>query len=114
VANVTFIFGTSLNAKPKEQKVGGHSILYSHHLQFSGCVLTHWEPGYDILVLWNRPKTSSCQLPYQRPSSSADCARELFKGSNKLASLPDQCSSTFFVTVHPQKMFWRTHAPYLL
>jgi len=34
-----------------------------------------WEPGYDIFVLWNRPKTSSCWLPYQRHSSSADCAR---------------------------------------
>jgi len=48
--------------------------------------LTLWEPGYDIFVLWNRPKTSSCQLPYQHPSSSADCTRELFKGSNGSAS----------------------------
>jgi len=22
--------------------------------------LTLWQPGYDIFVLWNRPKTSSC------------------------------------------------------
>jgi len=35
--------------------------------------LTLWEPGYDIFVLWNWPKTSSCQLPYQCPSSCADC-----------------------------------------
>jgi len=28
-------------------------------------------------------------MPYQRPSSSADCARELFKGSNGSASLVD-------------------------
>jgi len=28
-------------------------------------------------------------LPYQRPSSSADCARELFSGSNGSASLVD-------------------------
>jgi len=28
-------------------------------------------------------------LPYQRPTSSADCARELFKGSNRSASLVD-------------------------
>jgi len=35
----------------------------------------------------NRPKTSSCQLPYQCPSSSTDCARELFKDSNGSASL---------------------------
>ena len=54
--------------------------LYSH-------LLTLWEPGYDIFVLWNQPKTSSCQFPYQCPSSTADCARELFDGSNELASL---------------------------
>jgi len=34
-------------------------------------------------------KNSSFQLPYQRPSSSADCARELFNGSNGSASLVD-------------------------
>ena len=34
-------------------------------------------------------KNSSFRLPYQRPSSSADCARELFKGSNGSASLVD-------------------------
>ena len=46
--------------------------------------LSLWEPEYDIFVLRIRirPKTSSLQLPYQRPSSSADRARELFKGSN--------------------------------
>jgi len=49
--------------------------------------LTLCELGYDVFILWNRPKTSSCQLPYQRHSSSADCARELFKGSNRSASL---------------------------
>ena len=34
-------------------------------------------------------KNSSFRLLYQRPSSSADCARELFNGSNELASLVD-------------------------
>jgi len=34
-------------------------------------------------------KKRSFRLPYQRPSSSADCARELFKGSNGSASLVD-------------------------
>jgi len=34
-----------------------------------------------------RKKNSSFRLPYQRPSSSADCARELFNGSNGSASL---------------------------
>jgi len=32
-------------------------------------------------------KNSSFRLPYQRPSSSADCAKELFKGANGSASL---------------------------
>ena len=34
-------------------------------------------------------KNSSFRLPYQRPSSSVDCARELFKGSTGSASLVD-------------------------
>jgi len=50
-------------------------------------ILTPWELGYDIFIPGNRPKTSSCQLPYQRHSSSADCTRELFKPSKDLASL---------------------------
>jgi len=40
-------------------------------------------------------KNSSCGLPYQCPSSSADCARELFKGLNGSASLVD-CTQNFF------------------
>jgi len=36
-----------------------------------------------------RKKNSSFRLPYQRPSSSAHCARELFKSSNGSASLVD-------------------------
>jgi len=48
---------------------------------------TLWEPAYDIFILRFQPKTSSFRLPYQCPSSSADCARELFKSSNGLASL---------------------------
>jgi len=50
-------------------------------------------------------KNSSFRLPYQRPSSSADCARELFNGSNGSASLVDctrkkilVASCGFFVT----------------
>jgi len=34
-------------------------------------------------------KNSSFRLPYQRPSSSAHCARELFSGSNGSSSLVD-------------------------
>jgi len=41
-------------------------------------------------------KNSSFRLPYQHPSSSADCARELFNGSNGLASLVDCTRKKFF------------------
>ena len=41
-------------------------------------------------------KNSSFRLPYQCPSSSADCARELFNGSNGLASLVDCTRKKFF------------------
>jgi len=51
---------------------------------------------YHILTPWRlggfgdfHKKNSSFQLPYQRPSSSADCAWELFNGSNGSASLVD-------------------------
>jgi len=58
--------------------------------------LTLWELGYDRFVLWNSPKTSSCRLPYQHHSSSANCAGELFKGSNRSASHPC-CTKKIFV-----------------
>jgi len=41
-------------------------------------------------------KNSRFRLPYQRPSSSADCARELFKGSNGSASLVACTQKKFF------------------
>ena len=44
-----------------------------------------------------RKKNSSFRLPYQRPSSSADCARELFNGSNGSASLVDCTQKIFLV-----------------
>ena len=59
-------------------------------------LLTLWEPVYDIFVLNFGLKNSSFQLPYQRPSSSVDCARELFKGSNGSASLVDCTQKKFF------------------
>jgi len=65
-------------------------------LHWLSCLLTLWELGYDIFVLWFQPKTSSCQLPYQRPSSFADCTRELFKGSHKSDSLLDCTKKNFF------------------
>ena len=58
--------------------------------------LTLWEPVYDIFVLWKWPKTSSFRLPYQCHNSSADCARELLKGSNELDSLLDYTRKKFF------------------
>jgi len=56
---------------------------------FPNLCITRIEPAYGIFVLWFRPKNSNFRLPYQRPSSSADCARELFNGSNGSASLVD-------------------------
>jgi len=47
--------------------------------------LTPWRLG----VFGDFKKNSSFRLPYQRPSSSADCNRELFNGSNRSASLVD-------------------------
>jgi len=41
-------------------------------------------------------KNSSFRLPYQRPSSSANCARELFNGSNGSASLVDYTRKKIF------------------
>jgi len=45
----------------------------------------HFESRSTIFGL----KTSSFWMPHQHPNSSADCARELFKGSNGSASLVD-------------------------
>jgi len=58
--------------------------------------LTLWELAYDIFVPRFWPKNSSFRLPYQRPSSFADCARELFKDSNESASLVDCTWKNFF------------------
>ena len=68
-----------------------------------GSSLTLLEPVHDIFVLWFWPKNSSFRLPYQRPSSSANCNRELFKSSNGSASLVD-CT---------QKIFWLGGADFL-
>jgi len=50
-------------------------------------------------------KNSSFQLPYQHPTSSADYARELFKGSNGSASL---------VGCTRKKIFWLGVADFLV
>ena len=49
--------------------------------------LTLWRRVYEHIVPGFQPKTSSFPLPYQHHSSSADCAKELFMGSNRSASL---------------------------
>ena len=43
-----------------------------------------------------RKKNSSFQLPFQHPSSSAHCARELFSGSNGSTSLVDRTRKKIF------------------
>jgi len=43
-----------------------------------------------------RKKNSSFRLPYQRPSSSAHCTRELFSGSNGSAGLVDSTQKKIF------------------
>ena len=60
-------------------------------------------------------KNSSFWLPYQCPSSSAHCARELFSGSNGSASLVD-CTRKKFFTWGVRFFFewrhkWRTFWP---
>ena len=49
--------------------------------------LSLWELVYEYIVCGFRPKTSNYRLPYQHHSSFANCAGELFKGSNRSASL---------------------------
>ena len=81
-------------------------LVYSHNQDAIGAWgsvpktaqnhLTLWERAYDIFVPRFRPKNSSFWLPYQRHSSTADCAKELFSGSNGLASLLDCTRKKFF------------------
>ena len=59
--------------------------------------------NFHFLTLWRlagfgdfRKKSSSFRLPFQRPSSSADCAGELFNRSNGSASLVDCTQKKFF------------------
>jgi len=57
-------------------------------MKFSSCDLSKCLNSLaSARVQWFSQKNSSFRLPYQRPSSSADCARELFNGSNGSASL---------------------------
>jgi len=47
-------------------------------------------------MAWHAWESVAIWLPYQHPSSSANCARELFKGSNGSASLVDCTQKKFF------------------
>jgi len=62
-------------------------------------------------------KNSSFQLPYQRPSSSADGTRELFNGSNGSASLVNCTRKKNFAkiaktTTHPPGKIFFSSAIY--
>ena len=60
--------------------------------------LTHWLLVYKLIVLGNRgKKTGIFRLTYQLHSSSANCARELFKPSKDLASLQVRSEKNFLV-----------------
>ena len=92
-----FILGTRLALVSSEPLIGFPAFLVqklspkSNKLKQQTNKLSNW--GINTLAsgwFWRfLQKNSSFQLPYQRPSSSADCARELFNGSNGTASLVD-------------------------
>jgi len=94
-----FFLADHLHFEPQtnKQKTSKYpEIKHSHRRAATLCLseqqtshLTLWEPAYDIFVPRFRPKNSSFQLHYQRPIASADCAKELFKGSNGSPSLLD-------------------------
>ena len=63
------------------------------------CTLTFWEPKYDTFVPGNRPKTSSCQLPYNHHSSSVDCTIELFKHPKRIGQYSSLHSEKKFLVV---------------
>ena len=84
-------------------------------MQRYGAYLTLWEPAYDIFVPRFQPKNSSFRLPYQRHSSSADCTRELFNGSNGSANLL-VCTRKKFFCLGVQIFYewyhkWKTFRP---
>jgi len=64
-------------------------------VHLSGSLLDSLASGW--FWRFSQKKNSSFRLPYQCPSSSADCARELFNGSNRSASLVE-CTR--------KKIFW--------
>jgi len=73
--------------KPQDvNSVAGSEAKCPTFAKFLTCY--HFESwGTNIFIPRFQPKTSSCRLPYQCHSSSAVCARELFKDSNGSARL---------------------------
>jgi len=69
----------------------------NYHIYLYIIPLTLWEPAYKYIIPGFQPKTSSFRLPYQHHSSSAKCARELFKVSNGSTSLLDCTKKNFLV-----------------
>jgi len=48
-----------------------------------------WSSSWRKTCMWNATDSHFLRLPYQLPSSSTDCTRELFNSSNGSASLVD-------------------------
>jgi len=70
-------------------------------------ILTLWEPAYEYIIPRFWPKSSSFWLPYQCHSSSTDCTRELFKRSNRSASLL-VCTRKTMLSLGAAEFLWVT------
>jgi len=80
--------------RPHKQKINYTSYNYEK----ADCDKLHFERRHTIYSYFDFSlKNSSFWLPYQHLSSSADCAREQFKGSNGSASLVDCTRKKFLV-----------------
>ena len=72
--------GTSITKTRSNQLDTEKNLRGAQHFESRSTIYSYFDFGLN---------NSSFRLPYQRPSSSADCARELLKGSNGSASLVD-------------------------
>jgi len=86
----------------------GNTQIYPKNTNYLNLFTTralHFESRRTIYSHLNfGVKNSSFRLPYQRPTSSTDCARELFNVSNGSASLVD-CTR--------KQIFWLGSADFL-
>jgi len=80
----------SLNDR-KKTKADGSRLIPRKHTEtivllseklYVSFHLTRWQLVYEYIVPGYQSKTSRFRLPYQCHTSSANCARELYKGSN--------------------------------